>query len=134
MSKTNIEAWQICLHSFCQGSKETAPFQESMFVSFLLGQLANVQGSHPGEKLKYILESLGGTGISIGQKIYQRRMIPDEYLEHLKNMTDHSPLPSRKAIYDRVKSSASSKSKRCYPGSRNTWRSVHSTCCESTFQ
>ena len=103
VQEENRSLAKLFYRSFVKALQETAPFQESVFVAFLLGQLANVQGSHPGEKLKYILESLGGTGISIGQKIYQRRMLPDEYLEHLKNMTDHSPLPSRKAIYDRLR-------------------------------
>ncbi|MBF0362177.1 MAG: hypothetical protein HQK49_14270 [Oligoflexia bacterium] len=116
-NKDHQKVANLFYSSFIKALAERSPFQEKMFVSFLLGQLANSGNSsnsanstggnddqHPGLKIKHILESLGGTGASAGQKIYQRRMLDADYLEYLKDMTDHTPLPSRHAIYTRLKS------------------------------
>lgn len=92
-------------NAFIYALRKEAAFDEGPFISFLLGQLASAENSKKfttGAKIKYILESLGGTGISIGQKIWQRRLVKKEYLPYLRSMTDSTPLPPRKHIFDRI--------------------------------
>lgn len=107
------DTMKVFYRGFVQAIRETRPSQESLFVSFLLGQCAipeeefpdgkPVERKHLGEQIKATLESRGGTGISIGQKLLQRQVLDEEYLKYLEDMTDHSPLPTRKKIYDQIR-------------------------------
>lgn len=90
---------KLLIDSLLHAVAVEAPYQESLTLSFMLGQVRQSK-LHPGEKLRTLLESMGGTGVSIGQKLYQRRLVPPDWLPHLADMTDKSRSPTRSKIFD----------------------------------
>ncbi|MBK7844446.1 MAG: hypothetical protein IPJ71_12225 [Bdellovibrionales bacterium] len=53
--------------------------------------------------VRQYLEAMGNSGVSLGQKIRQRELAPQEILEHLDDLQDHTRVPSRFAIFEMIK-------------------------------
>lgn len=78
---------------------KTSPYAESLHLSYLLAQSGTGEDLHPGQRLRILLESMGNTGVSIGQKLYQRRLVPADYLPYLRDLQDETRTPARAEIF-----------------------------------
>jgi len=92
---------QHLLNALMYALDKTEPHSKFMMVSFLLGQVGRVGGS-PGEKLRVLLDFMGGTGQSLGQALVQRRSLPQEYLEHISDLQDNGRRPLRLEVYEQI--------------------------------
>lgn len=92
---------ELVLESILYALRRTAPYQETFVMAFVLGQLGD-QAISPAQRLRAALEALGNTGVSIAQKLYQRRLLPDEFLAELADLQDEARKPTRMEIFERM--------------------------------
>ncbi len=92
---------RLLLESMLHALDKTAYYQKSLALVAILSQGGNAK-IHPGERLGQILRSAGNTGISIGQKLYQRRLVPDDFLPYLEDLTDEARKPDRLTIFEMI--------------------------------
>jgi len=85
---------RLILESLLYSLGKVAPYQESLALSYILGQVNNKSGT-AASAFRHVLESMGGTGASIAQKLYQRKMLPPEYLKELAHFTNQFKPPTR---------------------------------------
>ncbi|MCB0405474.1 MAG: hypothetical protein KDD51_11870 [Bdellovibrionales bacterium] len=93
---------KLLVNALLYGLNKTAEFQETLALSFLLGQSAESRSMSDGERLRILLESMGSTGVALAQRLYQRRLVPAEFLEHLANTQDQSRRPDRLDLFMKV--------------------------------
>ncbi len=95
------EKARVLLNAILYALEKTEPYRKSLTLAFLLGHVGRVGGS-PGEKLRILLEALDGTGDSLSQIIVQRRLLPEEYLVHIRHTLDNSRTPDRYDVYQQL--------------------------------
>ncbi len=86
---------ELLVKGLLHGLNRAAEYQETLALSFLLGQSIRSKSIPQGEKLRIFLESLGGTGVALSQRLYQRRLVSDEFLPYLAHTQDQSRVPDR---------------------------------------
>ncbi len=119
LPKINIQsgyATKIIDHVFKDASTEVKKTSQQILKAFLVslektGQkplqtlvLSYVLGMPPGEKspgevLKRVLETFGGTGIKLGQFLAAAQILPEEETKHLRVLNDGANPPERDKIY-----------------------------------
>ncbi|MBF0106411.1 MAG: M48 family metalloprotease [Deltaproteobacteria bacterium] len=90
----NRDAAELIINSILHALRKVSPYQETQFMAFLIGQLGD-RAATPGQQLRIALEALGHTGVSIGQKLYQRRLVPEKFLAELADLQDQALPPTR---------------------------------------
>ncbi len=85
---------RLLLEAMLYSMHEVAPHQETLSLAFILGQAGDSSATAP-KKFRVLLESMGNSGQSIAQKVYQRRLLPPEYLAELKDVQDRGRVPTR---------------------------------------
>jgi predicted unusual protein kinase regulating ubiquinone biosynthesis (AarF/ABC1/UbiB family) len=97
----DAEDVKLILEGTLYAIRQVAPHEETLTLSYLLAQSA--QASHdPGLALKQLLESQGTFGKSLGQKLFQRRVLPDRYTTHLGELQDNVTPEVRFEIFQRM--------------------------------
>jgi hypothetical protein len=92
---------KLLLEALLHALHKKAPFQESITLAYILSQQGKSDLS-AAEQFANLITRIGNSGVSIGQKLYQRRMVPDEFLVELENLTHNARPPLRIDMYNRV--------------------------------
>jgi hypothetical protein len=101
-SKDVQETSKLLLDGLLDTLRQVAPFEETLALSYMLSLKSNGKVSHPGEAIRFMLEAMGGVGISIGQKIYQRQLLPPDFLTYLADLQDSASVPTRMTIFELI--------------------------------
>jgi hypothetical protein len=92
---------KLLLEALLHGLNKVAPYQETLAVAYILGQGGGKE-QPAGLRLRNVLASLGNSGTSIGQKLYQRRLVPAEFMPYLRDFQDSARETDRIQIFERI--------------------------------
>ena len=92
---------RLLLDALLHAQRKVAPFEENLTIAYLFAQAGN-KDRKGGQVYREILESQGAPGIALGQKLYQRRMGPAEYLEDIADLQDDANRPTRLEAIERA--------------------------------
>jgi predicted unusual protein kinase regulating ubiquinone biosynthesis (AarF/ABC1/UbiB family) len=90
---------RLLLDASVYSLQQAAPYQESLFLSYLVGQASDAN-VHPAIRMRNMLTAQGSTGIALGQQLFQRRMVPDDWLPYFAELTENARRPSLNSIYE----------------------------------
>lgn len=93
---------RIILDALFYAEKKVDPHGYPFTVSYLLAQSGGGRVYRTGQVFREALTAKGAAGISFGQKLYQRRMLPDHMLEDLADLQDNADPYSRFEAYEEL--------------------------------
>ncbi|MBP7844198.1 MAG: M48 family metalloprotease [Proteobacteria bacterium] len=99
-SKHRADA-SLFLEALLHAQQKVQPHEVPLTVGYLLAQTGG-KSRGVGIVLKEALVSQGAAGVSFGQKLYQRRMLPPDMLEDLADLQDKADPPSRLESYEQL--------------------------------
>jgi predicted unusual protein kinase regulating ubiquinone biosynthesis (AarF/ABC1/UbiB family) len=91
----------LFLEALLHAQQKVQPHEVPLTVGYLLAQTGG-KSRGVGKVLKEALISQGAAGVSFGQKLYQRRMLPPDMLEDLADLQDKADPPSRLESYEQL--------------------------------
>jgi len=84
--------------------EKVAPFEENLALGYMLGIKKPESAGHPGQALRHIFEAMSEIGANLAQKVYQRRLLPPDYLKYLEDFTEKTRVPTRLSIFELAES------------------------------
>ncbi len=96
---------RLFLKALIYSLEKEASFEKPLVIAFMLAMKLNSSGKDVpiGVIVRQCLEAMGNSGVSLGQKIRQRELAPQEILIHLDDLQDRTRVPSRFTIFEMIK-------------------------------